>query len=69
VLTGARAVVDRWCNDEEDQWWLEVAARAKECARAIRSEGERGGEGRGCSVTAGGNGSVIALTPLKAGAG
>jgi hypothetical protein len=81
VLTKARAAVERRCDDEEDRRWLELATRAKKGPRELGSEGERGGEGWGCSgvyiggrghrggVTAGGNGVVMALTRLKMGLG
>jgi hypothetical protein len=80
VLTGGRAVTERRCDGEEDRQWLELVAREKEGARELGSKGERGGEGwvlgglyRGWGhrggVTAGGNGGVMALTPLKVGAG
>jgi hypothetical protein len=49
VLTEARAATERWCNGEEDRWWLELIARVKEGARELGSEGERGSEGQGCS--------------------
>jgi hypothetical protein len=53
----------------------------KEGVRELRSEGERGGEGQGCSgvyiggrgqrggVAAGGNGGIMALMPLNSGVG
>jgi hypothetical protein len=49
VLTGARAAAERQCDDEEDRQWLELTTRAKEGTRELGSEGERDGEGRGCS--------------------
>jgi hypothetical protein len=43
----------------DERWWLEPVARAEEGERELRSEGERGGEGRGCSgVYIGGRGNV-----------
>jgi hypothetical protein len=68
--------VERRCDGEEDRCWLELAARAKEGTR------ELGGRGRGAvraggawgftsggGVTAGGNGGIMTLTPLKVGEG
>jgi hypothetical protein len=50
--------VERRCDGEEDQWWLELAVRVKEGARELGSEGERDGEGRGCSgIYIGGRGT------------
>jgi uncharacterized protein involved in type VI secretion and phage assembly len=72
VLTGARAAVERHCDGEEDRRWLELAARAQEGTRELESGWGRGvarsGENQG-GVTASGNGGIMALTPLKAGAG
>jgi hypothetical protein len=48
-LTGARMVMERQ-RDGGDEWQqLELSVRAKEGAKELRREGERGGEGRGCS--------------------
>jgi hypothetical protein len=81
VLTGARAAVERRCDCEEDRRWFELTATTKEGVRELRSEGERGGEGQGCSgvyiggrgqrggVAAGGNGGIMALMPLNSGVG
>jgi hypothetical protein len=41
VLTGARAAVERLCDGEEDQQWLELGARVKEGMRELKSKGER----------------------------
>jgi hypothetical protein len=49
VLTKARAVVDWRRNRGEERWQLELGTRAKEGARELGREGEKGGEGRGCS--------------------
>jgi hypothetical protein len=49
VLTGTQAVAERRCDGEEDRWWLELATRVREGVRELKSEGESGGEGRGCS--------------------
>jgi hypothetical protein len=51
--------VERLCDDKEDRRWLELTVRVKEGARELRSEGERGGEGRACSrVYIGGQGAL-----------
>jgi hypothetical protein len=49
VLTGARAAAERRRDGGEDQRWLELDVRAKEGARELKREGNKGGEGRGCS--------------------
>jgi hypothetical protein len=41
-------VTERRRDRGEDRWWLELGVRAKEGARELRREGNRGGEGRGC---------------------
>jgi hypothetical protein len=43
------AVVERRRGDRDERWRLELIARAEERERELRSEGERGGEGQGCS--------------------
>jgi hypothetical protein len=48
VLIRARAVTERRRDRGEDRWWLELGVRAKEGARELGREGNRGGEGRGC---------------------
>jgi hypothetical protein len=48
-LTGARMVMERQ-RDGGDEWQqLELSVRAKEGAKELRREEERGGEGWGCS--------------------
>jgi hypothetical protein len=49
VLTGARASAERRRDGGEEQRWLELGVGAKEGTRELRREGERDGEGRGCS--------------------
>jgi hypothetical protein len=48
-LTGARATVEMWRDGGNEQRWLGLSVRAKEGARELGREGERGGEGWGCS--------------------
>jgi hypothetical protein len=42
VLTKARGAMERRRDRGEEQWWLELGARAKEGVRELGREGEKG---------------------------
>jgi hypothetical protein len=50
VLTGVRAVAERWHNDGGLQQWRELNAGAEEGKREVESEGRRCGFLRGCTI-------------------